>query len=346
MRRIHFETGQQKALIIYAMQVKKINLLNLAYNLNIPYDTLKKYKQEKFKLPEEIFSRLCKIAKINPLSLKFSYLPENWGASRAGKLGIAAMNIKYKDKISEWRRKAYIKSVFNNTKQIKLPSLNEELSEFIGICLGDGTLTPYFVRISGDSRYDLLFFKYISKIIKNNFDLDSKISKNNNTLYITIRSKKLCDFLHDNYNLPFGDKILHKAAIPPDIFKNRDFFIPCLRGLIDTDGSLSRRDRYGSQFCLHFCSHNPLLLKQVIKIGYSLGIFSYSSACGTGTNSWRLILKYFKLVGSSNPKHIIRFLIRKKYSKSLYLREVSSYLEKPLYRNLKLPFRMGLWSKG
>ena len=75
------------------------------------------------------------------------------------------------------------------------------------------------------------------------------------------------------------------------IFKNKELVVACLRGLIDTDGSVSRRGRNGSQFCIQFTSHNKLLLNQVDVIGKKLGIFTFYDRTGTGTNKWKNILK-------------------------------------------------------
>ena len=346
--RVKFKEGQQRALIAYAMQKRDCNLVGLNKYLKISYFTLKKYYQEKFLLPKNLYFNICKISDISPSSFDIAYLPENWGASKAGKIGIAVVMKKYKDEIIGWRKKALLNSALNNTKRIQIPDLDENLSEFVGICLGDGTLTPYFVRISGDSRYDVPYFEHISRIIYLLFELKTKIEydKKYNVIYITARSKNLCTFLHEKYKIPFGDKILNKAKIPEEIFVKNSFAISCLRGLIDTDGSISRRGRNGSQFCLHFCSHNPHLLKQVVEIGKRIGVFTYFSDKGAGTNNWGNIVKYFQIVGSSSLKHIIRFDQKFKTGRSMYVKEVEGHLKKDLYRNLELPFKMGLSFSG
>ena len=123
-----------------------------------------------------------------------------------------------------------------------------------------------------------------------------------------------------------------------EVAENENLTIACLRGLIDTDGSVSRRGRNGSQFCIQFTSHNKPLLKQVNKIGRELGIFTFYDKVGTGTNKWANILRYFEIVGSSNLKHIIRFHLRTK-GKTIYLNELPEYFKKDLYKNLDLPFK-------
>jgi len=41
--------------------------------------------------------------------------------------------------------------------------------------LGDGTLTKYFLRISGDSRFDVPYFTYLQEMTKELFGLSSSI---------------------------------------------------------------------------------------------------------------------------------------------------------------------------
>jgi hypothetical protein len=76
-----------------------------------------------------------------------------------------ALEKKYPTKIKAWRRLAIINSSHKKIKKIKIFPLNEKFAEFMGAYLGDGTLTKYFVRISGDYRYDLPYYNYLDKII-------------------------------------------------------------------------------------------------------------------------------------------------------------------------------------
>ena len=112
---------------------------------------------------------------------------------------------------------------------------------------------------------------------------------------------------------------------------------------MDTDGSVSRR---GKQFCVQFGSNNLLLLKQVNSIGKEWGIFTYISSNETGTNKWENVIKYFRIVGSSNLKHVIRFHLKYNENKTIYVKELQKYLKKDLYTNLNLPYKMGPWSSG
>lgn len=345
IRRVRLNKGQQKGLII-GLAKKLGSVRKVADKFNLPYSTMKNYFEEVNLLPEDLFYKILNMLNIKKEGLKVNYLSFNWGRILGGKRGIKALERKYPKKILQWRRDAIKKAIrnkthfgYSNTKKIKVPVLNENLAEFIGAYLGDGTLTKYQIKISGDYRYDYRYNIYLLNLIRNLFNIEAKIrkEKNVNTSSLVAYSKNLCFFLNKNFGIKFGDKIKNKTIIPKKILNNEKLSIACLRGLIDTDGSVSRRGRMGNQFCIQFTSHNKFLLHQVYEIGKKLGIFTFLDKTGTGTNKWENIIRYFKIVGSSNPKHIVRFLLRRE-GKSIYRDELSNYLGQRKYKSLNLPF--------
>jgi hypothetical protein len=46
--------------------------------------------------------------------------------------------------------------------------------------------------------------------------------------------------MHNKWAIPYGDKIKGVAMIPNAVMEDRKLAICCLRGLIDTDGSVSK----------------------------------------------------------------------------------------------------------
>jgi len=349
--RAKFSKGKQREFLMKVIGKLMCRSLRdlLQFGIDVPYSTLKNYFIEEHLIPLSLLKDICHLSKIDINSLNIIILPENWGAIKGGKRGIISMMKIYEDKLPLWRARGNKKIAEINTKKINFPKLNEELAEFIGIYLGDGTLTKYFLRISGDYRYDLPYFNYIYNLVFRLFGIKPKIIKDKrpiNTCYLLIGSKKICSLLNKTYGLKFGDKIRNKNHIPKKILMDDKLSIACLRGLVDTDGSVSRRGRNGSQFCVQFTNHNPLLLKQVYMIGKKFNIFTYFTGNEVGTNKWENILKYFEKIGSSNLRHIVRFYSRYKDNRTLYLREVPIYYEKSLYKSLNLPFKMGSWSNG
>lgn len=340
-RRARFEKGKQRELIINAAK-NYGSLKNLAYELKIPYRTLKGYAQEERSIPERLFEMILERSSIQRKDLKISYLPSNWGAKLGGTKGMRTLEKKYPKELVEWRKKALRKSHLLNTKPIKFPRLDEKLAEFIGVYLGDGTITKYFVKISGDKRYDIPYFFYLSALVSELFGVSAKIRKDKgrNTVNLIVQSKKVCSYLNKNFNIKYGHKIRNKSRIPKKILKDKKLSVACMRGLIDTDGSISRRGRKGSQFCIQFTSHNKYLLEQVHFMGRELGFFTYGDKYGAGTNKWSNIVDYFRVVGSSNLRHIVRFYERFKHDNTIYQKDVLRYYQKPLYNGINLPFKL------
>ena len=342
-QRIKLPTGKQREFIDLVKSNLNVSSLRgiLQFGIDVPYSTLKKYYNEKLSLPQDLFENLCRLSKINFKDIRFEYISDNWGQIVGGKKGIMVLHKKYPEKIKIWGRLAMLNSPVigdSNLKKVKIPELNEKLAEFIGSYLGDGTITPYQIRISGDYRFDIPYYNYLSSIVFELFGIQPSIQKSkiNNSATLLISSKTLCSFLNKKFNINYGGKIRNQTKIPQEIMDNEKLAIACLRGLMDTDGSVSRR---GNQFCIQFTNHNKTLLNQVIQLGKKLEIFTFSDKTGTGTNRWENVKKYFNIVGSSNLKHIIRFDLRLKGVKA-YRKDIIPLLEEDLYRKLSLPFKI------
>ncbi|MBI5392077.1 LAGLIDADG family homing endonuclease [Candidatus Woesearchaeota archaeon] len=200
--------------------------------------------------------------------------------------------------------------------------------------LGDGTLTKYFLRIFGDKTFDLPYFLYLAYSIKNLFGVDSHISTTPRGLSLTVCSVKICAFLNQEYNLPFGNKIEKKAKIPEEIMASSDLLNACLRGLIDTDGFVGKS---GERLKVVFTSKNLILIEQVTKSLVQLNLLQKMSIKEyTEITSQQSTSNYFKFIGSSNLRHIIRFREYKENGNLLYKRETLSYYQK--YEKMGLPY--------
>ena len=339
-KRVKLKKGRQRELILKASK-KEGSLKKFGKKLNVPYSTFKKYGQEKFLMSESLFKEIIKAANIKE-EIEREYLKNTWGNSIGGKKGMKTLNEKYSEEIIKWRKKGLNKSSQRKPRKIKKPKLNEKFAEFIGVYLGDGTMTKYFIRISGDFRYDKPYFEYLKKLVEELFGIDSKITKEkkHNTSYLTIFSKEVCSLLNKKYQISYGHKIKNKTIIPKEIINNKKLMFACIRGLIDTDGSISRRGRNGSQFCIQFTSHNKTLLKQVEKFMESEKIFTFGDKTGTGTNKKEKIIEYFKNIGSSNLRHIVRFYERIYDSNTIYQKDVPKYYKQNFYKTLNLPFKI------
>ena len=321
-QRIRLKKGKQKELIEKTKSKNNFTWKQFAGVLVINTSYLcHELRSEKRLLRKDLFQKICNLVNEDYSFFIEEILDSNWGQMKGGSNSNAG-------------GKGEVK--------IKIPELNSRFSELLGAYLGDGTLTKYFMRITADHRYSLPYLQYLASIVEESLGIKPsiRIPSNRNIAYLEIRSKQFSDYLKEEFGFSFGDKIKNKQRIPEQILKDQRLSIACLRGLMDTDGSISKR---GNQLCLEFTSKNPVLLDQVWKIGTRLGVFTHQSKEQVGTNSWPKIVRYFNLVGSSDRIHIIRFNEKFCDNKLLYKKDLFAYFKK--YDGVLLPFR-GLWSIG
>lgn len=117
----------------------------------------------------------------------------------------------------------------------------ETIAYLIGVALGDGNLSnpngrATRLRISCDSKYPILVEK-ISKSIKTVLP-DNKLSlvkAGKNCINISSYSNKWESIL--GWEAKSGSKFEQQVSTPSWVWVKLDYLIPCLRGLLETDGS-------------------------------------------------------------------------------------------------------------
>lgn len=121
--------------------------------------------------------------------------------------------------------------------------LNRNLLAYIvGIALGDGNLSnpngrATRLRVTCDLKYPRLIHKIqasIAKLLPNN--KVSIVRKKGNCIDISCYSNFWEDFL--GWRVGKGSKIIQRISAPNWIKNNHQYKINCLRGLIETDGSI------------------------------------------------------------------------------------------------------------
>jgi len=330
--RIKFPKGKQKEFIEKVLNKTKLNLYSLSKLNKLNYSTLKKYKREELLLPEKLANYLSKISKIDWMNFDGKLISDSWGCKKGGIKGYKTLLKLHYNKVLRWRKskKTWLK---NQTKKVNIPKMNEELAELVGIILGDGTLTKYFVRISFDRISDSSYIEYVQKLCLKLFKIEPKIinEKGKNTTNLRINSIIIANFLNKKLNIPFGSKIKNKTKIPEAIFKYPKLMRACLRGLMDSDGTFG--------IGLYFNSNNKCLLKQIVELNKNYCIFTTFTKYYVAVCKRSNILKYFKMIGSSNLKNIIRFkemFLFSKNRKYIYNEDVIKLFKK--YKDVKLPF--------
>ena len=135
--------------------------------------------------------------------------------------------------------------VNHNIKYIKIPSFCEDLAEETGIHLGDGCMNifkrkggiTYYYSITLHALDDKDYIDYIINKMEELYNIKPYIRKlpNNNTLQVTYFSKALVEFKRQS-GLLMSPK--EDIKIPEWICNNKNFMTACIRGIVDTDGTI------------------------------------------------------------------------------------------------------------
>lgn len=215
------------------------------------------------------------------------------------------------------------------------------LSEILGAFIGDGWIesSKKGLYILGDINEDKEYYdKYLSRLFINEFgEVKLKLFKKWN-VYGLISYKK--EIINKAISLGFQPgKKCYSIKIPEIIMKSKiDYKISVIRGIFDTDGSFwceksraktstswKKTHNYHPEFNISSCSEK--LLIQIKEILDELNIESkIVQKRSKGVKSSRIvndsfalmirkiseIEKWFKIVGTNNPRHITRYRVWKK----------------------------------
>ena len=292
--RLILKKGKQKELI--HLSKKDLSWKELSKKLNCSQGYLRnELNQEKRTLDKKLYEKLCRLAKTNFDKFILESLEDNWGKSKGG---------------------------INSPKNIKKflpPKENEELAEIIGVILGDGHVEEliiskkircYSITIAGNSDTDKDYiFNYIPSLFEKVFNEKGKssFSKDSNTGYFKIHGKNLVGFIKEKGIKP-GNKKKNNQGIPEWIKQNKSFLRKCIKGLIDTDGSIHYISKNNKNLRIDFTSYIPKLLndarQSLIKLGFNPS--KIISRRHFFLSRKEEIKKYIKEIGFANEKNLKR----------------------------------------
>lgn len=292
--RIKLKEGKQRELIIKAKG--ELTWKELAMQLGLGDQYLAhELNNERVLISEDVYTKLCIIAKENFDRYLIEKLNDNWGKKLGGS------NSK------------------GSTLAIKTPKNNKKLAELVGAILGDGNVNyykkgrkigVYQIKIAGDSRFDKDYhINYLKPLFYELFGIDGKewTSKKDNSRFLTMTSKELVEFFI-KMGLKSGNKITNQVTIPDWIWKKNEYLRACLRGLIDTDGCIHRMSNRDSNLLrINLKNYNKTLLEDSRK-AFTLQGFHPSNITSNTIYLSRQeeITKYLKEIGFSNKKHLDR----------------------------------------
>ncbi len=202
-----------------------------------------------------------------------------------------------------------------NIISIQKPEKSELLAELVGILLGDGGITKYQVAITLHSHDDKAYGEFVVSVIQNLFKITPALyqKKKYAAFDIVISRREMVRFCTEELGLVTGNKVKQGIDVPNWIRDDQNFRIACLRGLVDTDGSVffhkyrvnGKMYRYKK---LDFTSLSRPLCVSVLKIFRDIGIKArFARGKSIRIDSKSEMENYFRIVGSHNPKHLNRY---------------------------------------
>ena len=247
--RILLPKGEQRKFIEKVLL--KISVAKAAKLCDLSERTIRDWRREKFLIQKGAMLKLCQKTNV-PIPRNFEEKDDYWYVSKGnkigGRLGGLACIKKYgcvggplrKKKWYEWwyKKGQYNSKIIAFVKPFKKPAFSEDLAEFVGILLGDGSIQKNQISITLHYLDDKEYGEFVSSLAKKLFDVHVGkcfCKKSSVNRYLISRSR-LVDFFVKKLDLKIGNKIKQQVDIPIWIKQNKLYSIACMRGLFDTDG--------------------------------------------------------------------------------------------------------------
>lgn len=324
--RVIFPRGKQKKFLEKISKILKISWPEFCRIIKIHPRSLSDWRREKYSLPLSALIKICGVSGVklpNNIEIKKAF----WSTSKAGRIsgkqvyekyGTVGGNAEYRKK--QWRKwwnsvGKYKKNSINTPKSIVQPNRSENLAEFIGIVLGDGSVTKRQIVICLHYRDDAEYGEFVARLARDLFSVPvAKHFRKSCSINIFVISRSaLVDFFVNRLGLSIGNKVKHQVDLPQWIKQNKKFAVASLRGLMDTDGSIFNEchkinGKIYSYPRLAFTNYSKPLIITVFNILKDLKFEPKIRSGGVRVTLEKRqdILRYFEIIKSHNPKHIKR----------------------------------------
>lgn len=320
-KRALFPKGKQREFLEKTLE--KISITEIAKTCGLSERTIRDWRREKFLMDFDALRKIGKATK-TPLPQGIKLRDKYWYCLKGASLGGKAIWKKYgkigdndfrKKKWRKWwnsKGKYKQRKIFNIPKIIKKPDFSNDLSEFVGIMLGDGGLSKYQACVTLHSYDDKEYSKFVINLIEKLFNVPVRLfyRKEDSTLRLVISRINLVNFCND-IGLITGNKIKQQIDIPQWIKANSKFSISAIRGLFDTDGCVFRHSYKvnGKKYNynkISFTSRSLPLINSVFKVLKKLGINSRitKSHWDVRIEAQKDVKKYLEIIGFNNPKNL------------------------------------------
>lgn len=317
--RLIFPKGEQSKFINSLCEKNGLNTKGLANIIGVPPRTLSDWKREKYHISEFGLNLMCDKFHI-PIPKNVDKLREDWErerfeANRKG--GLAYFRMYGNPATLEGCRKGGShtlrilreKGIIAPYKNFILPSrITTELAEFMGIMLGDGSLSKFQASIALNTIADKDYVKFVEKLGIKLFSDKPTISDKKDCHATDVRFSgiKLVEYLI-RHGLRTGNKVKNQVGVPKWVFKQKQYKIACLRGLMDTDGCVAKcTHKYKSRSYVYynpcFANRSKPLLGFVTNTLRELGLHPSVAGERIWLYNKAEVCAYFELVGSNNTR--------------------------------------------
>ena len=322
MSRVVLAKGKQRAFLVAVKEALGGGVRNLAFCLGVHARTVRDWQCEKYLISQQALTLLQKISGVACPTI-LEVLPDYWSTSKAGQVGSRRRSERYGNPgTAEGRRRGGFISYeklrasgaltgFQLRKTIVKPKRSSSLAEFIGIVLGDGGVTDRQVTITLNAVTDREYADFVVRVVSQLFGLTPSRRTRENACVIVMSRVELVEFLQ-NHGVVQGNKVRHQVDVPSWILEGPCYVKACLRGLMDTDGSVysSHHTIGGTKYkhvCICFTNYSKPLLASVHRMLSELGYHPTRARNRVFLYRQQDIHRYFKEVGTQNPKHLRRY---------------------------------------
>jgi len=306
------------------------NVGYIAKKLGVSTRVISDWRRGVSSMPISALNLLAKEARIDWKSLSPKILEDFWHTGLAGKKGGIARTALYGNfGTPDGRRKGGKKSIkshrtlntrFKIRKKVKMPAYSGDLAELLGVFIGDGHLSYYQALVTTNSKTDSQHASFVASLIKNLFGVNARISckKKENTINVVASSVEVVRHL-SRLGMPMGNKLNAGLTVPQWIMNSQYYQQRFIRGLFDTDGCVYiDTHKTSAKTYRHLCwtitSYADTLIAGVVEILQKMKFSptNRKSQRSVYLRKQKEIHRYFKEVGTSNPKHSLRYAMIKK----------------------------------
>lgn len=323
-KRVVFPHGEQKRLLLEVQKKTGLSWETLSEKACVSRRTLTDWKREKYSLPLKALKIFLKLSSLDMPKNGEIRKPFWWtheAAKTAGRLvwqryGAIGDPVKRKQRWVEWWQ---TKGRFQHNnyfvfKNISFPKKTEDLAEFSGIIMGDGSITKRQVAVTVHYKDDRAYSLFIKTLMQQLFNVIPSwtIRVKRSTIFVVISRTQLVKFCQ-SIGLVVGNKVKQQIDIPDWIMENTSFQKACMRGLMDTDGCIFNECHTinKKKYCyprLSFVSMSAPLRESVMRILTKLDFSPKMRNNRSVQLEYKCeIIRYFETIRSHNPKHIMRW---------------------------------------